>query len=162
MFVVPATGGTPRQLTNGDWDHNGVEWTPDGTQILFTSLRVPDAEYEWRESEIYAVNVATGAIAQLTTRKGPDGNPKVSPDGTRVAYTGYDWTKDTWHDSKLYVMDIDGSNPRARVGHLGSLAAEPAVEAGRHAASTSRRRIRARRTCTSCRWPARARTRCSR
>ena len=41
MFTVPATGGTPRQLTNGDWDHNGVEWTPDGKQILFTSLRVP-------------------------------------------------------------------------------------------------------------------------
>src|SRR5262249_53215605 len=27
------------------------------------------------------------------------------------AYTGYDWTKDTWIDSKLYVMNIDGSNP---------------------------------------------------
>jgi hypothetical protein len=38
---VPATGGTPRQLTNGDWDHNGIEFTPDGKQILFTSLRVP-------------------------------------------------------------------------------------------------------------------------
>jgi dipeptidyl aminopeptidase/acylaminoacyl peptidase len=112
LFVVPATGGTARQLTNGDWDHNGVEWTPDGKQILFTSLRLPDADYQWRESEIYAVTVATGDIAQLTHRKGPDNNPQVSPDGKRVAYTGYDWTKDTWQDSKLYVMDIDGGNPR--------------------------------------------------
>ena len=79
--MVPATGGTPRQLTNGDWDHNGVEFTPDGKQILFTSLRVPDAEYQWRESEIYSVNVDSGAITQLTRRKGPDGNPQVSPDG---------------------------------------------------------------------------------
>ena len=38
LFTVPATGGTPRQLTNGDWDHNGLEFTPDGKQILFTSL----------------------------------------------------------------------------------------------------------------------------
>ena len=38
LFTVPATGGTPRQLTNGDWDHNGIEFTPDGKQILFTSL----------------------------------------------------------------------------------------------------------------------------
>ena len=37
IFVVPATGGTPRQLTNGNWNHNGVEWTPDGKQILFGS-----------------------------------------------------------------------------------------------------------------------------
>jgi dipeptidyl aminopeptidase/acylaminoacyl peptidase len=112
VFVVPATGGTPRQLTNGKWNHNGVEWTPDGKQILFSSNRVDDAEYQWRESDIYSVNVDTGAIAQLTKRKGPDGSPKVSPDGKRVAYTGNDWSKDTWQDSKLYVMNIDGSNPR--------------------------------------------------
>ena len=112
VFVVPATGGTPRQLTDGNWNHNGVEWTPDSKQILFGSLRVEDAEYQWRESEIYSVNVDTGAITQLTKRKGPDGNPQVSPDGKRVAYTGNDWSKDTWQDSKLYVMNIDGSNPR--------------------------------------------------
>ncbi|MGQ0737223.1 MAG: S9 family peptidase [Acidobacteriota bacterium] len=112
LFVVPATGGTPRQLTDGNWHHNGVEWTPDSTQILFGSLRVADAEYQWRESEIYAVNVNSGAISQLTKRKGPDGSPRVSPDGKRVAYTGNDWSKDTWQDSKLYIMNIDGSNPR--------------------------------------------------
>lgn len=112
VFVVPAAGGTPRQLTDGAWNHNGVEWTPDGRQILFTSLRVPDAEHVWRESEIYAVDVGTGAIRALTTRKGPDGGPSVSPDGKRVAYTGSDWSKDTWQDSKLYVMNIDGSSPR--------------------------------------------------
>ena len=26
-----------------------------------------------------------------------------------VAYTGNDWSKDTWQDSKLYVMNIDGT-----------------------------------------------------
>ncbi|MEW6322735.1 MAG: S9 family peptidase [Acidobacteriota bacterium] len=112
VFVVPATGGTPRQLTTGDWNHNGAEWTPDGTRILFTSLRIEDAEYAWRESDIYAVDVASGAIRQLTTRKGPDNNPTPSPDGKLIAYTGYDWTRDTWVDSKIYVMNADGSNPR--------------------------------------------------
>jgi dipeptidyl aminopeptidase/acylaminoacyl peptidase len=112
LFVVPASGGTPRQLTNGDWNHTSAEWTADGRHILFSSHRVEDAEYAWRESDIYAVNVQTAAISQLTKRRGPDGNPQVSPDGKLVAYTGYDWTKDTWIDSKLYVMSIDGSNTR--------------------------------------------------
>ena len=111
IFVVPAAGGTPRQLTDGQWHHNGVEWTPDSKQILFGANRVSDAEYQQRESDIYAVTVDTGAIKQLTTRKGPDGNPQVSPDGKRVAYTGYDATRNTWQDSKLYVMNIDGTNP---------------------------------------------------
>jgi dipeptidyl aminopeptidase/acylaminoacyl peptidase len=111
LFVVPASGGTPRQLTDGNWDHNGVEFTPDGKQILFTSLRIADADYAFRESEIYSVNVDTGAIKQLTTRKGPDNGPKVSPDGRFVAYTGNDASTDTWRDTKIYVMNIDGSSP---------------------------------------------------
>lgn len=112
IFVVPAIGGTPRQLTSGNFDHSGSEWTPDGRSILFSGLRVEVDDYQWRESEIYAVDVASGGIRQLTTRKGPDSNPTVSPDGRRVAYTGNDHSRDTWADSKLYVMNIDGSSPR--------------------------------------------------
>jgi dipeptidyl aminopeptidase/acylaminoacyl peptidase len=112
IFVVPASGGTPRQVTSGNFDHNGSEWTPDGRSILFSGLRVTLDDYQWRESEIYAVDLVDGNIRQLTRRKGPDGNPVVSPDGKRIAYTGYDHTRDTWVDSKLYVMNIDGSNPR--------------------------------------------------
>jgi dipeptidyl aminopeptidase/acylaminoacyl peptidase len=120
IFLVPATGGTPRQITSGDWHHGqgGISWTPDGREILFSSLREPEAEYAWRESEIYAVNVETGAIRQLTRRKGPDYNPVVSPNGRYVAYLGYDWTDDTWVDARLYVMDIDGSNVRELTASL--------------------------------------------
>ncbi len=112
IFLVPAIGGTPRQITAGNFDHTGSEWTPDGRSILFSGLRVEADDYQWRESEIYAVDVADGNIRQLTTRKGPDGNPAVSPDGKRIAYTGNDFSRDTWADSKLYVMNIDGSSPR--------------------------------------------------
>ena len=33
LFVVPAEGGTARQLTDGDWNHQGVAWTPDGEEV---------------------------------------------------------------------------------------------------------------------------------
>jgi dipeptidyl aminopeptidase/acylaminoacyl peptidase len=118
LFLVPATGGTPRQLTDGDWNHSGTAWTPDGREILFSGLRVDTAEYAWRESEIYAVNVGSGAVRQLTTRRGPDGNPVISPDGRLVAYTGNDWSTDTYTATKLYVMGVDGSNPRELSGDL--------------------------------------------
>ena len=112
LFVVPAEGGTARQLTDGDWNHNGVAWTPDGEEILFTSLRVEDAEHEWRQSDIYSVRVATGAVERLTSRSGPDGSPLPSPDGRLVAYTGNDLTTDTYITRKLYVMNRDGSGSR--------------------------------------------------
>jgi dipeptidyl aminopeptidase/acylaminoacyl peptidase len=120
IFVVPAGGGTPRQVTQGNWDHgnSGLSWTRDGKEIVFSSLRIPEAEYAYRESEIYAVNVNSGAVRQLTTRKGPDNSPEVSPDGKMVAYTGYDWTDDTYRDSQLYIMNIDGTGHRSLTATL--------------------------------------------
>ena len=113
IFVLGADGGgTPRQVTSGAFNHGAPRWMPDGKHIVFSGLRLPDAEYRWRESDIYSVDVASGDIKQLTTRKGPDGQPTPSPDGKLIAYTGYDSTSDTWVDSKLYVMNADGSGSR--------------------------------------------------
>lgn len=114
IFTVDATqGGTPRQVTAGDFDHGAPDWTPDGSELVFSGLRVPDADWEWRESEVYAVRVADGAVRQLTTRKGPDGSPRVSPDGKWIAYVGYDQNDDTYSVADLYVMKADGSGARA-------------------------------------------------
>lgn len=116
VFVVPAEGGTPRQLTNGDWNHSTGRWTADGSELLFSSLRTEDSELSWRESEIYAVNVATEEIRQLTTRRGQDTGPLPSPRGDLVAYRGSDFNTDTYRNSGVYLMNLDGSGSRLMSG----------------------------------------------
>jgi Tol biopolymer transport system component/DNA-binding winged helix-turn-helix (wHTH) protein len=40
LFVVPATGGTPKQLTfDKTWIFGSPTWTPDGREIVFSSAR---------------------------------------------------------------------------------------------------------------------------
>ena len=114
LFVVPAEGGTPRQLTRGDWNHSGVEWSPDGSEIYFTSHRGEDWDRpeNWRESEIYAVSVADGAIQRLTDRAGPTVSRYPSPDGRLVAYIAGDEHRDTYRNQRIYVMNRDGSGSR--------------------------------------------------
>ena len=119
IFLVPTVGGTARQLTSGDWDHGAHRWMPDGRSIVFSSLRVPDAEYAWRESEIYTVDVSGGKIRQLTRRVGPDQDPVPSPDGRYIAYQGYDKTDDTYIETGLYIMNADGSKSRRIANELG-------------------------------------------
>ena len=118
LFVVSADGGSARQLTSGMWDNGAPQWMPDGRTLVFTADRVENAEYRWRQSDIYKIDVASGQVAKLTTRNGPDQQPTPSPDGKLIAYTGYDSTDATWIDSKLYVMNADGSSPREISGKL--------------------------------------------
>jgi dipeptidyl aminopeptidase/acylaminoacyl peptidase len=114
LFIVTADGGTPRQITTDEHGVSSIDLAPDGRTVYFSSgPRSPEGEYAWRESDVFAVDLATGGVRQVTTRKGPDNGPSVSPDGRLIAYTGYDWTDDTWRDSRLYVSNADGSNPRA-------------------------------------------------
>ena len=113
LFVISADGGQARQVTTGNWNHSAARWTPDAKSLLFSSLRTPDAEGAWRESEIYRADVSAHTISALTTRKGPDNNPIASPDGKLIAYTGYDSTDATWKDANIYLMNADGSNPHA-------------------------------------------------
>ena len=150
IFVLPASGGTPRQLTDGDWNHGAPVWSADGSEILFSALREPDdADYRFRESEIYAVSVLSGAIRQLTTRAGSDHSPVPSPDGRLVAYLGHDKTDDAYYADNIYVMNVDGSGVRGRSRRTAT--AIPPGCGGRRtaAASTTTRRMAVRRTCTS-------------
>ena len=121
VFVVDAVvGGTPRQITSGDYDHNGPAWSADGKTIYVSAIRQPDAEYLMGNSEIHAFDVATGEVRALTDRHGPDGGPVVSPDGQWIAYTGYDQQNFTSHLASLYVMEASGAAKRLWAGNLPS------------------------------------------
>ena len=109
LFVIPADGGTPRQLTNGDWNASAPSFSPDGKWVAFSSLRTKDAESAFRKSNIYAANVETGEIKQITNRNGTSNGPEYSLDGKLIAFISADSVDhSSWAESKLYVMNADG------------------------------------------------------
>lgn len=119
IFVLPAEGGAYRQLSSGDFHHRGpLSWSPDGARIYFSGNRNADWEYDFRNSEIYAISVADGAIAQLTASPGPDADPVVSPDGRYIAYHGFTDKMQTYQVSELRVMRNDGSAMRVLTPEL--------------------------------------------
>ncbi|MFS4466467.1 S9 family peptidase [Maribacter sp. 2210JD10-5] len=119
IFVIPANGGAPRQVTSGDYHHRGqLSWSKDGQHIFFSANRNADWEYDFRNSEVYSVSITNGTIKALTDRKGPDSNPTVSPDGKHIAYIGFDDKVQAYQVRKLHIMNRDGTNQRVISGNL--------------------------------------------
>jgi dipeptidyl aminopeptidase/acylaminoacyl peptidase len=113
VFAIPASGGTPKQVSNGDYNHTGAfAWSADCKWIYASTNRIPDAEYSLEGGDIYAYSVEDGAVKQLTTRRGPDTDPVPSPGGKKIAYLGHDWKFQSYSVSHLYVMDADGKNSK--------------------------------------------------
>jgi dipeptidyl aminopeptidase/acylaminoacyl peptidase len=111
IFTIDAEiGGTPKQLTSEDYSDSDPQWSKEGKRIYFTSIRKPDAEYLFGDTEIYSVDLSTLEIKALTDRNGPDRGTTISPDGKLIAYTGYNEQNFTSHLSNLYLMDSDGGN----------------------------------------------------
>ncbi len=126
VFVLPADGGTPRQLTAGAFNHSGPPaWTPDSRHVLVWANRRDDWEYEPADSEIHEIAIATGKLRTLTDRRGPDRSPAVSPDGKRVAYVGFDDRYQGYQVTRLYVMDRDGTGSKVLTAQLDRDAQEP-------------------------------------
>ena len=82
IWVVPAEGGWPVQLTVSDQRQAAPAWSPDGKWIAYQSDY--DGDEQW---DIFLVSPKTGRVVNLTqTREIAELNPTWSPDGRYLAY----------------------------------------------------------------------------
>ncbi len=77
-----------RQVTQGEFDERGTQWSPDGSTLYFTSDRRPDAFYEPSDSDLYSVPARGGAITRIASIEGPIFTIAPSLDGRRLAFIG--------------------------------------------------------------------------
>ena len=82
LWIVPADGGWPVQLTVSDQRQTAPAWSPDGKWIAYQSDF--DGDEQW---DIFLVSPKTGKVVNLTqTREIAEINPTWSPDGRYLAY----------------------------------------------------------------------------
>lgn len=125
VYVIPAEGGSPRQLTyyndvgsmppRGGFDNRVLGWTPDGDAVLFRGNRLP---WGVRMGRYFTVPVAGGLETPLAIPEGGGGD--LAPDGTRMAYTPIDREFRTWKRYRggraqdVWIYDLE-ANTATRV-----------------------------------------------
>ena len=93
IFVMPADGGTAKDLTPGDvdsptWQEEGsqeVAFSPDSREICFS--RYVENEALTGNSDLFVMPVNGGTPKPITTNKSTDRTPLYSPDGRYIAYS---------------------------------------------------------------------------
>jgi dipeptidyl aminopeptidase/acylaminoacyl peptidase len=111
LFVVDIDGGEPMQLTDGDFEHDGPAWSPDGTKIAFGALR--DENWDTKLlTHLYVVDAAGGEPQQLTGDDASCDGASWSPDGTRIAHRTIVEDGTFPHHTQIAVMNADGSDRR--------------------------------------------------
>ena len=92
VYVIPSTGGVPRQLTSypakgplaprWGWDNQVYGWSRDGQRIFFRSLR---DSWSLPIAKLYSVSVDGGAAEPLPMPEAGSGD--YSPDGGQMVYS---------------------------------------------------------------------------
>src|SRR5215472_2380299 len=115
IFIVNVASKQVRQLTSGEHYEHSIDWSPDGSQILFCSDRSPYAD-QFFHYNIYEINPSDGSIRQLTTIESTQYHPLWSPDGKQIAFLstkrGLTDRETTMEDTHVWLMNADGSDRR--------------------------------------------------
>ena len=81
LYLLPAAGGTPKQLTSKfDLSVGTPVWSRDGKTIYFSTNVLETIE-------LYSADVATGAVKQISWRGGSTGVTEISRDGKTLVGT---------------------------------------------------------------------------
>jgi dipeptidyl aminopeptidase/acylaminoacyl peptidase len=81
LWLVPAAGGEPRQLTTAQAKETSPRWSPDGSRLVFLSDRSGD-------KQLWIIPVGGGEARVLTSGRLAPADAVWSPDGRWIAFVG--------------------------------------------------------------------------
>jgi len=129
LWVVDVATSTTKQLTDGqDWNDTDPQWSPDGGQIAFVSDRTGKVYDEGHNTDVWTIPAAGGPLTKISDHAFEDENPRWSPDGKQILFTG----QTALHQfPKLYIASSSGAASQLAVKDLDTIPADLAWPAAK-------------------------------
>ena len=102
VWITTPTRSRPRRLTPPGVAAFDPSWSPDGTHLV-VGVETPDGA-----DDIEVLDVATGALTNVTNAPGDDLDPAWSPDGAHIAFAS-DRDNPDANVYDIYVTTPDGT-----------------------------------------------------
>jgi Tol biopolymer transport system component len=100
VWIVPAAGGTPHQVTRSAYEKARCSWFPDARHLLVNAL----------DGRVFRVDAETGAEQEIPMPLRSATDAVVSPDGAHIAFSLS--TADSIDDNEIWVVGGNGANPQ--------------------------------------------------
>ena len=105
LWVVPVAGGEARQLTELPFHVGGIQWSPDGSYLVFSGNPAEDDDMSFDPTGgIWAIPAAGGDPRPVLSLPGGVTAPAISPDGTKMAFLH---TPEWDAEAHLGLVEID-------------------------------------------------------
>ena len=109
LWIVDVKSGSAKQITEGnDWNDSDPQWSPDGTRIAFVSNRTGKEYDENRNTDVWVISAEGGPLTKISDHDEADNQPRWSPDGKRIAFTGEVHDRD---HAKIWLAPATGGAP---------------------------------------------------
>ena len=111
LWVYDLDKKEEKRLTEGNYTVSDPQWSPDGTQITYTTRPTPRAD-DGALSDVWVVTVASGEKKKIAGEPGAADNARWSPDGKWIAFTGTPDRDPGPSTGFLYLYPVDGGTPK--------------------------------------------------